>query len=420
MMMLRLIAVMCLSTRAAATPLFLPTAGANRYIFDSRVAAAAACKNHSKVLCPQAALVNHSMCEAGWCADYEGYWMGSPCPSGCGQSGFNDWSGAAGAYCCDPPPPLPPPGSPGRPRVVGWFSPASKAQAEGFPIEDIDFSIVTHIVAGAPNVSADGTVTCDPASRDGDKLYEAVRAHDAKIQWSFDTPPAEILTNMTNRENFLRTVREAVEACDSDGMEFDYEGPPSPAVADVFTTLLIDIKKAVCQGNSSCSFVISADSEPPQWSDYYKLNASKMDGKNIDFVNYMSYFDPTPTSDVSRWNESIDMLLADGYPASTINLAIPYYSNSGGAWTDMCHSCPDLAYDNNNCSGAPIVGKLMNERIGALAVERGIGGLFPWMLSYDNTGTMMGGCVDNSLFQWMRRGMLNAPGNHFSPSPPHS
>ena len=66
------------------------------------------------------------------------------------------------------------------------------------------------------------------------------------------------------------------------------EGPSSAEAADVFTTLLIDIKAAVCQDNSSCGFVISADSEPPQWNDYHRLNASKMDGKNIDFVNYMS------------------------------------------------------------------------------------------------------------------------------------
>ena len=65
------------------------------------------------------------------------------------------------------------------------------------------------------------------------------------------------------------------------------EGPSSAEAADVFTALLIDIKAAVCLGNSSCGFVISADSEPPQWNDYHRLNASKMDGKNIDFVNYM-------------------------------------------------------------------------------------------------------------------------------------
>ena len=55
---------------------------------------------------------------------------------------------------------------------------------------------------------------------------------------------------------------------------FDYEGPATAAAADVFTQLLIDIKAAVCVGSDikKCGFVISADSEPPQWSDYYRLN----------------------------------------------------------------------------------------------------------------------------------------------------
>ena len=56
----------------------------------------------------------------------------------------------------------------------------------------------------------------------------------------------------------------------------------------------------MCLGNSSCGFVISADSEPPQWNDYHRLNASKMDGKNIDFVNYMQASrDPVMLSSLS-------------------------------------------------------------------------------------------------------------------------
>ena len=82
---------------------------------------------------------------------------------------------------------------------------------------------------------------------------------------------------------------------------------------------------------------------------------------------------------MSRWNESISMLLDQGYPPSTINIAIPYCAPplapdaassadraawlcactdtpSGAAWADLCHECPDLAPDNNSCAGDPIVG----------------------------------------------------------------
>jgi hypothetical protein len=125
---------------------------------------------------------------------------------------------------------------------------------------------------------------------------------------------------------------------------------------------------------------------PMARSDYYRLNASKMDGINIDFVNYMSYFDGNQNSDISRWNTSIDMLVSQGYPKSTISIAIPYYAGNT-AWADLCGRCPDIAPADNNCSGTMVVGKEMNRRIGALAVRRGIGGVFPWMLNYDTTGT---------------------------------
>ena len=74
------------------------------------------------------------------------------------------------------------------------------------------------------------------------------------------------------------------------------------------------------------------------------------------------------------------------------------------AWADLCQACPDLSVDSTNCSGTPVVGKLMNQRIGALARTSGIGGVFPWMLNYDSTGTN-GGCVDNSLYEWLRKGI---------------
>ena len=99
------------------------------------------------------------------------------------------------------------------------------------------------------------------------------------------------------------------------------------------------------------------------------------------------------------------MLLSQGYPPSTISLAIPYFFGNT-AWADLCSSCPDIAPESNNCSGKVIVGKLMNQRLGALAANRGIGGVFPWMLNYDSMGST-GGCVDDSLFQWLRKGLID-------------
>ena len=70
------------------------------YIFDTRVAAAAACTKHGfPGLCRKQELVGHSNCVGGWCADWEGWWM-AEAATGCGSAGFNYQSGPAGAYCC--------------------------------------------------------------------------------------------------------------------------------------------------------------------------------------------------------------------------------------------------------------------------------------------------------------------------------
>ena len=310
---LLLIAAAAAAASAPPVPLLLPRTGTNRYVYPTRAAASAACANASLQLCAEHQLVNHSQCEAGWLADGEGYWMDKATPS-CGGAGFNSWSGSAAAYCC----PLPPgPGTPGRPRVVAWFD-FQAEYTKGFPSADIDLSIVSHIVAASVPVAANGTCSCNPSFKTDTaslygQLYRRVRAWGAlheeapvKLLASFSAPPASILTNATNRANFLASVLAAVTECDVDGMEFDYEGLATAAAADVFTQLLIGIKATVCAGTADiedCGFVISADSEPPQWSDYYRLNASKIDGHNIDYVNYMSYFKGSPSGDISEWNQ---------------------------------------------------------------------------------------------------------------------
>jgi hypothetical protein len=160
-------------------------------------------------------LVNHSMCEAGWLSDAEGYWM-AKATAGCGGAGFSQWSGDAGAYCC----PLPPgPGTPGRPRVVAWFDFAQE-YTQGYGLWDIDLSIVSHIVSGAGvSVAANGSMSCDPAFKTDPtssygQLYRRVRAwglehpeSPVKLISSFSTPPASILSNATNHGNFMASVR---------------------------------------------------------------------------------------------------------------------------------------------------------------------------------------------------------------------
>ena len=105
------------------------------------------------------------------------------------------------------------------------------------------------------------------------------------------------------------------------------------------------------------------------------------------------------------------MLLAQGYPPSTINMAVPYYQQTGGSseWSVICGECPDIPVGVNTCgtNHYNIVGKLMNEKIGRLIKQTKIGGAFPWVLDYDVSLGDNKTCGDNSLFKFLKSGLVN-------------
>ena len=84
--------------------------GCNPYRYANRSAAAAACvATGLPRLCDKAEIEGYSNCAVGWCADWEGYWMGANPPAHCGSAGFNSVPNLTlgGAYCCAPRPSAP-------------------------------------------------------------------------------------------------------------------------------------------------------------------------------------------------------------------------------------------------------------------------------------------------------------------------
>lgn len=70
------------------------------YVFSNRTSAASACsQRYGTQLCTRAQLKGHDICGFGWCSDWEGLWLENA-RAGCGHAGYNNHSGAAGAFCC--------------------------------------------------------------------------------------------------------------------------------------------------------------------------------------------------------------------------------------------------------------------------------------------------------------------------------
>ena len=166
---------------------------------------------------------------------------------------------------------------------MAWYT----GQYASYPPEAIDFTVVTHVVYGGIEWHANDTGTALPCKGPiNNTVQELVKKHGAKLQFVAPGFLVDAVYDMEMRGRLMGSIREAMQSCGYDGMEFDWEGPSTPEVADQFTSFLIELRAAI-----GPEAVISADSEPPMWNppDYYWLNATKMDGVNLDFVNYMVY-----------------------------------------------------------------------------------------------------------------------------------
>ena len=120
----------------------------------------------------------------------------------------------------------------------------------------------------------------------------------------------------------------------------------------------------------------------------------------------MSPCDQASSGNIWSWRKDV-WFLVDlwGVEPDRINLGVGYYSRVASqtgveetAWATLSPTCPATPYESNDCNGTPFVGKKMNCLIGKFARSRGLGGLFPWELSYDSYSH------NNTLASFLLRG----------------
>ena len=161
-----------------------------------------------------------------------------------------------------------------------------------YPAEDIDFSVVTHIVFGDGQglvVFPNGTAPRQNCSANWNsqqrKAYQLARAAGRKVQVGFASNDGTFLRSLiydgTVRGRFMASIAPALASCGVDGVEFDWEksdGFNSTQLANDFTDFLIETKTVLDNSPSGCGHWDSPRSKC--WVRTYRLSdVGRMGGK---------------------------------------------------------------------------------------------------------------------------------------------
>ena len=267
-----------------------------------------------------------------------------------------------------------------RPRVVGWYD-MNKP-----PLSMIPWDIYTHIRYGAPVVNAStGACSCNN-DNDMHDVVSVAHAHGAKVLWA---PGIDAPANATDA--YWRTIGDAMDECGIDGIEVAYEHVPdkwgiaTPERAGKYTAFLHRLRATTGRpvsadvsvwGIAPGNYVLGA----LPWVNVTALNLGAFDWVNLMSYHYNRY------GDILAWKKDLWFALKMWkIDPSRVSLGIPYFTNPHQhTWGAMSQQCPNVSAGQNTCGGEVFVGKRMNCKIGRIGRNAGVGGFFPWALSYDD------------------------------------
>lgn len=286
--------------------------------------------------------------------------------------------------------------------------------------ENMPWKYYTHVVVGAPVVDQFGVATCNKSDTLFPRFVALAKQHGAKLVWRAGIPPNSTWMVVENnswvdyKKQYLLSISQAVQDCQVDGIEFDYEGPPTARgqagiindwQATQFTQFLADIKASLGSDKQvSCDmgvWGITPGSYPLMTRPW--VNVSMVNAGAIDYINSMSYHYPLIPGDISPWKKDA-YILSDvwGISKSRINLGVPYFFMNGTQeplWSELSPRCKNIDPHQTYCAGVHIVSKMEHYLIGKFIKEEGFRGAFPWAANYDSLEW------NNTLVTWLHRGM---------------
>lgn len=304
-------------------------------------------------------------------------------------------------------------------RVVSWYN------GDQAGISNIPWDKYTHIVAGYPVLFPNGSVACNHNDTMTQTIVKLAHENNRVVQWHSAVDVIKAVFNNSAgeyRDNFVNSLSGAMDECNIDGIEFDFEwnyqfldkiGIVLPKYANMYTDFLADVKSHIPNRIVSADIGVWGCCDP---ADGYPLgvlpwvNVTKFNAGAFDFVNAMSYHRPK-TLNIERWVEdAFFMEKIWEFNLSKVNLGVPYFSvnssyfkiNSEPTWANYSHYCPNMPEEQNTCNGITFVGKELNYAIGYSAVELGFGGVFPWTINYDSFEN------NNTLINYLYSGIMNS------------
>ncbi|MDC0230369.1 glycoside hydrolase family 18 protein [Aureispira] len=279
-------------------------------------------------------------------------------------------------------------------------------------IYPVDWNIYTHVHYGTPSVDENGFAICDPyisriPKENGGKILWGIGALDIKsVLWK---------DNRKLRHNYLKSIRKAMNDCDIDGIEVDYEFSDRIEFSGIvyhndsttYSQFLADLKKAVGPNKTVAADVSIWGIGSGEWllGFFPWINVTMLNNGDFDYINTMSYH-WSKYGNLWAWKKDAFFIDLWGIDRSRVNIGIPYYStefwlqkSEEPSWNGLSEKCPNIAYNQNTCNGIVFVGKKMNYELGKWIKNEGFGGVFPWALNYDSNK------YNNSLIKWLYKGV---------------
>ena len=266
-------------------------------------------------------------------------------------------------------------------KVVGYVTPAAN-------IDEIDFSLLTHINYSFLIPRANGTTRPFGAPNHLRKVVAQAQKHDVKVLiavggWGWDKEFETLAADPAIRAKLAKRVAEFCANYQLDGIDIDWEYPNAGASAAHFAALAIALRSALPAGALVTAAVL-ADA-----TDAVGISTDAVG--HLDFINLMAYDGPrTNHSSYAMAERSIATWLARGIHPDKLVLGVPFYARPGGASYRTL-----LANDAATASGDRILfngveqnynGPATIRRKTELALQLA-GGIMIWELSKDARGS---------------------------------